>query len=87
MKRLKPINLAAEREKRQLAADNEAFERGEAFSFEAYVFDDDGIGILEDGTVCVVLSPETLKGFQLSRKDARRLGVALLEAANTKVGT
>ncbi len=56
------------------------------FSFEAYAYDDDGIGILEDGTVCVVLSPETLKGFQLSRADARRLGVALLEAANTKVG-
>jgi hypothetical protein len=77
-----PIDLHAEREKREHTTLHQAHEQGEAFAFPEYVFNDDGVGILEeDNTVCVVIDPRTLKGFRVSVEGAEKLGVALIQAA------
>jgi len=79
----KVVDLGAERLKRDDAAQMAAHERGEAFKFASYEFDDQiGEAELHNGVqgICVITDGH-LSGLIMSRDDARKLGVALISAA------
>jgi hypothetical protein len=73
------VNLAQARQE----AGRKAHERGEAFKFFPYTYDDGAVGVPEGmpEQVCVVLNQTELTGMVMSRRDARLLAVALLQTA------
>lgn len=78
------VDLSSERIRRDYKKGEEAHANGEAFEFSPYDFDDDGIGIIE-GTrpVIVMTDPAGLAGICMTTEDARKLGAALIEAAES----
>lgn len=81
----KVVDLAEERLRRDHEEGHRAHERGEAFAFVPYVFDDMGVGILNDTdkSISVLLDPENLTGICMTKDDAMKLGLALCEAAES----
>lgn len=79
------MDLNTERIRRDQAAGERAHEAGDAFKWQVYEFDDDGVGILddEDHAICVVTNPHDLTGLCMSVTDARKLAEALLAACES----
>lgn len=74
------IDLKEERIKRDHVAAEAAHERGEAFRFTEYVYDDDGVGTSVDRVVVVL---GYLTGISMSKEDAAKLSEALAHVSKS----
>ncbi|HVL61384.1 MAG TPA: hypothetical protein VM430_08250 [Microbacterium sp.] len=78
----KPIDLKAERMKRDQAAGEAAHAQGEAFKLLPYDWDTDDVGLIDgDLPIVVMTGGDSLEGIAMTRDSARRLGEALIGAA------
>lgn len=74
---------------RKLKDQKQAEAEGEdaMFAFHPYIFDDQGLGFIDaepDMPVIVIISPLQRVGIRMSRTDAKKLGMCLIEMSETK---
>lgn len=83
------INLRQEKERREHEANHNAHDRAELFMFEPFTFDEErSVGLIEsDLEVVIITNFETISGICMSREDAKKLGEALIGAAEAKIPT
>lgn len=74
------VDLAAHRDRKRAEQHGP---QTAAFAFEPFHYDDDGVGMVDDGEhpICVLTAPDRLQGIVMSAKDALALGQALVDAA------
>jgi hypothetical protein len=77
----KVINLLDAKKKREEAQKEVV---GEVHLHE-YDWDDNSVGIFEDGTVVLIYCPTEGAGLHMKREAAKNLGIALIAAAEAEV--